>query len=52
MIVEAAGKLSLLELGCDVFIWHLVHASLDEVGFLEASIPLYSPFEQAAHLCL
>lgn len=34
MAVQAASELGLLELGCDVLVWHLVHAGLNEVGLL------------------
>jgi hypothetical protein len=34
MEMQTAGQLSLLEVSGDVLVWHLLHAGLEEVGFL------------------
>jgi hypothetical protein len=34
VVVQAAGKLSLLEVGSNVLVWHLLHAGLKKVVFL------------------
>jgi hypothetical protein len=34
VVVQAACKLGLLEMCCNVLVGHLLHASLEKVGFL------------------
>jgi len=34
MVVEAAGELSLLKVGGNVLVWHLLHAGLKQVALL------------------
>ena len=34
MVVQAASKLSLVQMGCDVLVRHLLEPSLKQIGFL------------------
>ncbi len=40
MIVEAAGQLSLLQMSGNVFVWHLLEASLEKINFLQLECQL------------
>lgn len=42
MVVKTASQLCLLEVGCNVLIWHLLEASLDEIRLLNLGLVIWS----------
>ncbi len=52
VVVEAARELRLLQVGGDMLVWHLLHARLEEISFLQGggfvNVPSPSDTEQTS----